>query len=95
MADRIPLKLSNLGSGAGQLNEFAVGDTVGVASGGTGASTAPEALASLGAMSLLYPGIRNLLINGDMLINQGSFAGGALGAGIYGYDRWKGGHWRL
>lgn len=31
----------------------------------------------------------NLLINGDFQINQRSFAGGALAAGIYGYDRWK------
>lgn len=31
----------------------------------------------------------NLLINGDFQVNQRSFAGGALAAGIYGYDRWK------
>lgn len=31
----------------------------------------------------------NLLINGDMAINQRSFAGGALTAGAYGFDRWK------
>jgi hypothetical protein len=31
----------------------------------------------------------NLLINGDMQINQRGFAGGALAAGAYGFDRWK------
>lgn len=34
---------------------------------------------------------KNLLINGDFAINQRSFAGGALAAGVYGYDRWKAG----
>lgn len=32
---------------------------------------------------------QNLLINGDFQINQRAFAGGALAAGAYGYDRWK------
>ncbi|NWG70144.1 MAG: DUF2793 domain-containing protein [Parvularculaceae bacterium] len=31
----------------------------------------------------------NLLINGDFQINQRAFAGGALSAGVYGFDRWK------
>lgn len=31
----------------------------------------------------------NLLLNGDMAINQRGFAGGALAAGAYGFDRWK------
>jgi hypothetical protein len=31
----------------------------------------------------------NLLVNGDFLINQRSFAGGSLSAGVYGFDRWK------
>lgn len=34
---------------------------------------------------------RNMLINSEMLINQRGFAGGALAAGAYGYDRWKAG----
>lgn len=34
---------------------------------------------------------QNLLINGDMQINQRGFAGGALAAGAYGFDRWKAG----
>ncbi|MGO4525579.1 DUF2793 domain-containing protein [Microvirga sp. 2MCAF35] len=33
----------------------------------------------------------NLLINAAFLVNQRKFPGGALGAGIYGFDRWKGG----
>ncbi|MBX9908974.1 MAG: DUF2793 domain-containing protein [Beijerinckiaceae bacterium] len=32
---------------------------------------------------------QNLLINGDMQVNQRGFAGGALAAGIYAFDRWK------
>ncbi len=31
----------------------------------------------------------NLLVNGDMAVNQRGFAGGALAAGTYGFDRWK------
>lgn len=31
----------------------------------------------------------NILINGDFAINQRVFAGGALSAGVYGFDRWK------
>lgn len=31
----------------------------------------------------------NLLVNGDWQINQRGFAGGALVAGAFGYDRWK------
>jgi hypothetical protein len=34
---------------------------------------------------------RNLLINGDLGINQRAFAGGSLSAGTYGFDRWKAG----
>jgi hypothetical protein len=33
----------------------------------------------------------NLLINSAFLVNQRKFSGGALGAGLYGFDRWKGG----
>ncbi len=33
----------------------------------------------------------NLLLNGDLQINQRGFAGGALAAGAYGFDRWKAG----
>lgn len=34
---------------------------------------------------------QNLIINPRMNINQRGFAGGALAAGAYGYDRWRGG----
>lgn len=34
-------------------------------------------------------GLRNLLINGSCEINQRAFAGGALAAGDYGFDRWR------
>lgn len=34
---------------------------------------------------------RNLLINPEASVNQRGFAGGALSAGAYGFDRWKGG----
>lgn len=33
----------------------------------------------------------NLLINSAFVVNQRRFAGGALGAGVYGFDRWRGG----
>jgi len=33
--------------------------------------------------------LQNLLVNGDMQINQRGFAGGSLSAGAYGFDRWK------
>ncbi|WP_052003583.1 DUF2793 domain-containing protein [Microvirga sp. BSC39] len=33
----------------------------------------------------------NLLINAAFSVNQRRFAGGALGAGVFGFDRWKGG----
>lgn len=36
-------------------------------------------------------GFKNYLINGDFAINQRVFAGGALAAGVYGFDRWKAG----
>ncbi|KAF1016173.1 MAG: hypothetical protein GAK31_01662 [Stenotrophomonas maltophilia] len=36
-------------------------------------------------------GIGNMLINCGVPINQRDFAGGALAAGAYGYDRWKAG----
>lgn len=36
-------------------------------------------------------GFKNYLINGDFAINQRGFAGGALAAGVYGFDRWKAG----
>lgn len=40
-----------------------------------------------GAMAV--SSFKNLLINGDGRINQRAFAGGALAANTYGYDRWR------
>ena len=56
-----------------------------------------DALAIGGASgSVTLPGSswaagQNLLINGDMQIDQRGFAGGTLAAGAYGFDRWKAG----
>lgn len=48
MADKLPLKLTDIGSGAGQIEEFAAGDTVPLNQGGTGATTAADARTALG-----------------------------------------------
>ncbi len=47
--------------------------------------------AGLGAalMFLALPVNDNLLVNGDFVVNERGFAGGALSAGVYGHDRWK------
>ncbi len=50
----------------------------------TGVVSLPLTPASTGAGSAT-----NLLINGDFQINQRNFAGGALAANAYGFDRWK------
>ena len=57
----------------------------------TGRASFPRgaAVASLNGGPLA--GFRNRLINGDFQINQRAFAGGALAAGVYGFDRWKAG----
>ena len=52
MADKTPIKANFTGSDVTSLGEFAAGDTVPVASGGTGATTAAGALTSLGAAAL-------------------------------------------
>ncbi|WP_114945487.1 DUF2793 domain-containing protein [Microvirga calopogonii] len=49
----------------------------------TGVASFPCGLANV-------PG-SNLLINAAFLVNQRKFPGGALSAGLYGFDRWKGG----
>ena len=55
------------------------------------ASSTPLAYAAL--LSGVTGGVagRNRLINAAWLINQRSYAGAALAAGIYGHDRWKAG----
>ncbi|MGP9821295.1 DUF2793 domain-containing protein [Salinarimonas sp. NSM] len=51
----------------------------------TGAARFPGGLPGLAG------GWRNLLINPHLAVNQRGFAGGALAAGAYGFDRWKAG----
>ena len=52
MADKLPVKANFTGADVTSLGEFADGDTVPVASGGTGAATAAGARANLGAQPL-------------------------------------------
>lgn len=54
----------------------------------TGAVSMPLTTLSGGSGGGTNP---NLLVNGDLQINQRAFAGGALSAGAYGFDRWKAG----
>lgn len=49
----------------------------------TGVASFPCGLANV-------PGA-NLLINSSFVVNQRKFSGGVLSAGLYGFDRWKGG----
>lgn len=55
------------------------------------ASAASAAAAAASAAIAALPGMKNLLINGSFMVNQRAFAGGALAAGVYGFDRWKAG----
>lgn len=54
-----------------------------VVDGGSGVASFPQ-----GATNIPRP---NLLINSAFRVNQRNFAGGALAAGVYGFDRWKAG----
>lgn len=76
MTDQIPLKAIKTGSTATALGEFASGDQI------------PGAYLQ---SALDQSAFKNLLINGDFSINQRAFVGGALAAGVYGFDRWKAG----
>ena len=48
MADKVPVKATFSGTDVNGLAEFTTSDTVGVAQGGTGATTASGALTNLG-----------------------------------------------
>lgn len=76
MTNQIPVKAIKTGSTATALGEFASGDQI---------------PADYLQAALDQTPFKNLLINGDFAINQRSFAGGSLSAGVYGYDRWKAG----
>lgn len=70
----------------GALNKAAVG--LGNADN-TSDVNKPVSTAQQTAMDALS--FKNRLINGDFAINQRAFVGGALAAGVYGFDRWKAG----
>lgn len=102
MADKLPVKANFTGADVTSLGEFADGDTVPVASGGTGAATAAGARANLGAQTLnatltaISDGTlgafshRNKIINGNFAINQrGYVSAAATAVGQYTFDRWK------
>lgn len=102
MADKLPVKANFTGADVTSLGEFATGDTVPVASGGTGAATAADARANLGAQTLnatltaISDGTlgafshRNKIINGNFAINQrGYVSDAATAVGQYTFDRWK------
>lgn len=72
MADVRPTKLQNDGNGYGSLREFADGDTVPVALGGTGAPTAAGARASLGLGSAA---VRSALGSTGALYSRDSILG--------------------
>ena len=55
MADKIPLKLVDNGSGSGSITEFGSADTVPVAQGGTGGNTQLTAQAALGLVKQASP----------------------------------------
>ncbi len=59
---------------------------------GLGDATNPGDALSQQAGDARYPqssGFSNLVINGAFRVNQRAFAGGALAAGVFGFDRWK------
>lgn len=60
-------------------------------SGWTEAMVVDRVTGEVALPATLWAGGQNLLINGDFQINQRGFAGGALAAGAYGFDRWKAG----
>lgn len=96
MTDRIPAKGFISGGDAVGMGEFAPGDTVPVAHGGTGVTTLSELRTVLDVpsnaevVSLLHA--VNLIDNSNFSINQRGVSGTVtLAAGVYGHDRWKAG----
>lgn len=61
----------------------------------TGSTGDPEDLTPAQARTVAqidtWNGARNLIINGDFRVNQRTYAGAAVGAGVYTFDRWKSG----
>lgn len=80
---------------AGQTQELPSGDTIDKAAVGLGnvdnTSDANKPVSTAQQAALDALSFKNRLINGDFAINQRAFAGGALAAGVYGFDRWKAG----
>lgn len=87
MADKTPLKANFTGTDVTSLGEFAAGDTVPVASGGTGATTAADARTSLGAAALAGSATQSFsMLNGTVagtlsLTGASSTLGYGTGAG--------------
>lgn len=80
MADKLPLKITDLGSGAGRIEEFGTTDTVPVAQGGTGAGTASAARTNLG---LVKQTSSTDTTTGSIVIVEGALAASLSGFGAY------------
>lgn len=85
MADKLPVKANFTGADVTSLGEFAAGDTVPVANGGTGATTATAAQITLGGAPFLH---LNDIINGDFRIAQAGTSFAAPASGAYDLDGW-------
>lgn len=81
-------QLSTVCSGVGQ---FISSQNVNALDNGDVTAFATAFSQALAASRASTPSRVNRIINGLFNINQRSFAGGALAAGAYGYDRWKAG----
>lgn len=87
------LDIANGGTGAASLGgvktAIGLGNVDNTSDANKPISTATQAALDLKANLSQIVG-NNLIINGDFQINQRNFAGGALGSGVYGWDRWRG-----
>lgn len=91
MADKVPVKAIFSGSDVVALGEFEAGDTIPIAQGGTGATTAEAARAALGIASGASS-FRNKLRNGNFEVNLRKVSGTVtLAAFAYGHDGFKAG----